>query len=214
MSQIASTLERLNVINNGFSRPVWTIESAQGKLYLKGERSTALSGINKFMIFCDDGTPLLYTIFDPVGRDKEVMAMPAHSLMIDGRVYPVKAVSREMKNGWFNSVYRLSNRETGALRSANHVGLVVRFAPYAAGSLPGFRPHADIGWKRQASWHSGTIANNCATHLRPPAPPSRPRCLHLRPFRLHQLRSLHPKAMPVILTDRRGARRMDARATG
>jgi hypothetical protein len=151
-----ATLERLNVINNGFSRPVWTIESAQGKLYLKGERSTALSGINKFMILCDDGTPLLYTIFDPVGRDKEVMAMPAHSLMIDGKVYPVKAVSREMKNGWFNSIYKLSNREIGALRSANHVGLAVRFT-YEAGVFLGF-DHMPISGGRDKLLG---ILNNC-----------------------------------------------------
>ncbi|MDA9512077.1 hypothetical protein XI04_03185 [Bradyrhizobium sp. CCBAU 11430] len=93
------TLERLNVVNNGVTRPVWTVESAQGKLYLKGERSTAVAGVNKFMILCDAGGPLLYTIFDPVGRDEEVMAMSAHSLMIDGKPYPIKAVSKEIKNG-------------------------------------------------------------------------------------------------------------------
>lgn len=132
-----ATLERLNVINNGFSRPVWTIESTQGKLYLKGERTTALSGVNKFMILCEDTHPVLYTIFDPVGRDKELMAMPAHSLMIDGKVYPVTAVSKELKNGWFNSVYNLSSREANALRSANYVGIAVRFT-YEAGVFLGF----------------------------------------------------------------------------
>ena len=48
------------------------------------------------------------------GRDKELMAMPAHLLMIDGEVYPVKAASKEIKNGWFDSIYRLSNREISA----------------------------------------------------------------------------------------------------
>ena len=132
-----ATLERLNVVNNGVSRPVWTIESALGKLYLKGERSSALSGINKFIILCDGSSPLLYTIFDPVGRDQEVMAMTAHSLMIDGKAYPVKAISTEMKNGLFNSIYKLSNRDIGALRSANHVGLAVRFT-YEAPVFLGF----------------------------------------------------------------------------
>jgi hypothetical protein len=151
-----ATLERLNVINNGFSRPVWTIESAQGKLYLKGERSTTLSGINKFMILCDDGGPLLYTIFDPLGRDKEVMAMPVHSLMLDGRVYPVEALSKEMKNGWFNSIYRLTNREVGALRSANHVGVAVRFT-HEAGVFLGF-DHMPISGGRDKLLG---ILNNC-----------------------------------------------------
>lgn len=132
-----ATLVRLNVINNGFSRPVWTIESAEGKLYLKGERSTALSGINKFMIFCNAGAALLYTIFDPVGRDSEVMEMPAHSILIDDKVYPVEVASKEMKNGWFNSIYRLSTREIAALRSAKHVGIAVRHT-FDAGVFLGF----------------------------------------------------------------------------
>ena len=32
------TLQKLNVVNNGRTRPSWTIESVEGNLYFKGER--------------------------------------------------------------------------------------------------------------------------------------------------------------------------------
>jgi hypothetical protein len=139
------TLERLNVVNNGTTRPVWTIESAAGQLYLKGERTTEISGINKFMLVCDgDRKIALYAIFDALRRDDELMRMSAPSLLIDDQVYRIDAVSKSIRNGWFNGIYNLSVREIQALQKAQRVGVTLQFN-YDAPVFLGFQgmPIAD-----------------------------------------------------------------------
>ena len=121
------TLERLNVVNNGTTRPVWTIESV-GQLYFKGERTTAVSGINKFILLCGEDRKLgLYAVFDALGRDDEMMQMSAPFLHVDGQVYRLDVVKKLIRNGWFNGVYNLSNREIQALRNAQRVGVTIQF---------------------------------------------------------------------------------------
>jgi hypothetical protein len=131
------TLERLNVVNNGRTRPVWTIESADGRLYLKGQRVTAESGINKFIVYCEAQRTYLLAIFDTLRRDDELMKMPAHSLLIDGEAYPVTASSKRIQNGLFNVIFNLSSRERSALRKAENVGVAVQLT-YQAPVFLGF----------------------------------------------------------------------------
>lgn len=137
-------LERLNVVNNGRTRPKWTLESAEEHLYLKGERLSDESGINKFMLMCVQREPILYVIFDALRRDKELMRMSAHSLLINDDVYRITVESREVRNGWFNGTYRLSSKEIEALRKAERVGVTIQFA-YGAPVFLGFQemPVAD-----------------------------------------------------------------------
>ncbi|OKO89810.1 hypothetical protein AC629_05950 [Bradyrhizobium sp. NAS80.1] len=122
-----ATLERLNVVNNGRTRPVWTIESGDGRLYLKGQRITEESGINKFIIACDNRRTILFAVFDTLRRESELMKMPAHSLLIDDQPYPVNAELKQTQNGLFNVAYKLSPQEISALRRAETVGVAVRF---------------------------------------------------------------------------------------
>ena len=44
-------LKELNVVNFGFDKPVWTVESRNGLVYLKGQRDTEY-GLNKFILGC------------------------------------------------------------------------------------------------------------------------------------------------------------------
>jgi hypothetical protein len=133
------TMERLNVINNGKTRAVWSIESGGGQLYLKGERITEISGINKFMLICGADRKLgLYVIFDALGRDDELMKMSAPSLQIDKQVYRLDAVSKSIRNGWFNGIYNLSIREIEGLRNAQRVGVTLQFS-YDAPVFLGFQ---------------------------------------------------------------------------
>ena len=121
------TLERLNVVNYGRTRPVWTIESTELGVYVKGERVTAMSGINKFMLFCTSGQATLYVIFDALSREDELLKMPAHSLLVDGQVYRIQPIDKSITNGWFNGTYNLSLPQVNALRKAAEVGVALQF---------------------------------------------------------------------------------------
>ncbi|PSO14814.1 hypothetical protein [Bradyrhizobium sp. MOS003] len=131
------TLERLNVVNNGRTRPVWTIESTDGQLYLKGQLTTEESGINKFILYCEKRRAFLLAIFDTLRRDTELMNMAAHSLLIDGQVYRLRPDSKRIQNGLFKVTYTLSQKEIVALRKGENVGVAIQVS-YEAPIFLGF----------------------------------------------------------------------------
>lgn len=134
-----SKLVALNVVNNGVGRTAWTVESASGALYLKGERET-WRGINKFIIECDRGRPILYVIFDPEGRGDEIEMLGAQSVMIDGNLFPISS-ARVMKpkliNGWVNAAYALNGDLLGRIIAAKTVGIAFQ-AMFGAPVFLGF----------------------------------------------------------------------------
>ncbi|MGC0396321.1 hypothetical protein ACVMFA_003568 [Bradyrhizobium liaoningense] len=65
------------------------------------------------------------------------MNMAAHSLLIDGRVYPVSPDSKRIQNGLFNVAYSLSQKEIFALRKGENVGVAIQ-AAYEAPIFFGF----------------------------------------------------------------------------
>jgi hypothetical protein len=127
----------LNVINNG-SKPVkWTIESAPGGLYLKGEQETAI-GMNKFMLVCPASRdPMhLYAIFDAGENTNALMAWPTNWLFVDARQLRIddRLLDKSVKNGWINLVYRVDKVLLAAIVGANSaIGVGLSPTPGAAG---------------------------------------------------------------------------------
>ena len=118
-------LKALGIVNDGFLKPIWTVESNSGLVYLKGERDTVY-GINKFMLICERGHKLvLHTIFDAKNRDEQLLAFPAHSLVIDGKEAPISPAFKKVANGWFNSEYALTAKQVASIRRAKSVGVIV-----------------------------------------------------------------------------------------
>lgn len=121
-----SDLAAMRVINNGFDRTSWTLESQGGFNYLKGERDTVY-GINKFILACP--TPrsfVLHMIMDPQGRQEEVMGMRAHTLVIDDKHQALKPIRREIKNGWFNGSYELTIQQVRAIGQSQAIGVILQ----------------------------------------------------------------------------------------
>jgi hypothetical protein len=134
---LLDTLKKLNAVTYGFQKPTWSIESNNGDLYLKGQRQTVY-GLNKFIMFCLHPRQMtLYAIFDPQRRDNELLAFPAHSLVIDEKSEPIRPLKKEIKNGWFNAFYALTPSEVSRIARAQSVGVIVRPA-YDAPAFLGF----------------------------------------------------------------------------
>ena len=117
-------LEKLNVINNGYSQTKWTVESNDGVIYLKGERDST-HGIQKFIIACSEGKPILNIYIEPGGHQQELMNFPSHQLIIDGAKYPVQPVSKQFPQ-LFSAVYNLSRDHIRHLSVAEYVGVTIR----------------------------------------------------------------------------------------
>lgn len=133
-------LRKLGVVNEGIEKPKWTVESLEGgTLYLKGERRTVW-GINKWMVFCagNNNTAQLAVIFDPQGRQKEVMSMSAHSLLFGNVQMRVQPTARTITNGWYNALIPITPQVARAMVSASTVGVAVQYA-YGAPSFLGFQ---------------------------------------------------------------------------
>ncbi|WP_143035716.1 hypothetical protein [Bradyrhizobium sp. Rc2d] len=122
-----SQLSELNVVNNGVTRPKWTVESISDGIYLKGERNTVF-GINKFILTCQSKNVGLYIIFDPQNREQEVLRFTADYLVVDGvraRIDHARAF-RSVKNGWINAGYTLTEGQLSAIANAKTVGVAMQ----------------------------------------------------------------------------------------
>ena len=120
------TLKLLNIVNYGFTKPQWTIESHSGFIYLKGERDTD-KGRNKFIVICSAQSQMqLFVMFDSGGHDSELLHFPTHFLVTDERSQPISPVSKEIKDGAITLQYNLSTAQLTSMLQAKTVGLTVR----------------------------------------------------------------------------------------
>lgn len=72
------------------------------------------------MLICERGHKLvLHIIFDAKNRDEQLLAFPAHSLVIDGKEAPISPAFKTVANGWFNSEYTLTAKQV-RLDTASH----------------------------------------------------------------------------------------------
>ena len=124
-----SRLEVLGVINNGFERTRWSIESGGDFMYLKGERDS-MHGINKFMLLCGGKRLGLAFVFDPLKQGDEVLRMGSQSLMINGEPIPIsnlKSEPTQLYNGLVNASFRATPELLRRIRSAKTVGIAFQF---------------------------------------------------------------------------------------
>lgn len=154
-----AVLEKLNVINYGMGSTIWSVESNGGMVYLKGQRETQY-GINKFLLLCagEEGI-VLHMIFDPQGRQDEVLNMHAHSIVINGKDEPIKVYKSSIENGWFNGSYPISKSQLLKIMKADSVGVILRWS-YDAPIFLGFNamPFAEGREKLKG------LVNNCRTN--------------------------------------------------
>lgn len=128
------TLKRLNVVNNGIKQVVWTIESIEGAVYLKGHRET-LYGMQKFLLVLpSEGQMYMYVIFDGGQRASEIMAMEYDKLSIDGEILPLQElrIQRFNDNGRINLMYQVTPEILAKLGSAKRIGYYLQHLPDAA----------------------------------------------------------------------------------
>ena len=123
-------MEALNVVQSGYEEVTWTIEKLpEGLTYLKGEMNT-WRGVNKILVYCaPDGTGLkVHAIFDPEGREDEIMEMlKAHSFCLDGDYIPIppeRLISKTEANGWINVVFDLDEALVHRLLKTKQIGLI------------------------------------------------------------------------------------------
>jgi len=137
----ASRLIALHVVNNGKSPTVWSVESTGYGIYLKGQRDTVW-GLGKLLLRCgSQKAPLIATaIFDPWGRQEEIVAMPVTLFYIDGtptRIPQESVMGPLLNNGWINIAFRLNPKMIAKLKSSKSVGLAVQ-KTLRAGMFAGF----------------------------------------------------------------------------
>jgi hypothetical protein len=132
-------LKRLNVINDGQTPTVWSVESTNGLLYLKGQRDTAF-GINKFLLACTSEGVDLTVVMSPLPNDP-LPPTTAVSLVTDDKRYPLEdhiAKAPELNNGSVFTSFILPPDLVQAMQIAHKVGIefqFVRDAPTFAGFL-------------------------------------------------------------------------------
>jgi len=132
-----SELLRLNVINNGQSPAVWSVESANGVVYLKGQRDTVF-GTNKFVMACSTQGVDLTIMLDPVANGP-LPPTGAISLVADEREYRIENFLNGepvLRNGSVFATFILPLGIVRVVEAAHEVGVtfqVDRDAPTYVG---------------------------------------------------------------------------------
>ena len=136
-----SRLIALQVVNNGKGNTVWTVESHDSGIYLKGQRDT-LWGRGKLLLQCgpQKNTLAATAIFDPWDRQAEIVKMPVILFMIDGKQAQIpqkSVVGPFVNNGWINVAVILSGELVARMKTAKTVGVAVQYTPVSS-SFAGF----------------------------------------------------------------------------
>jgi hypothetical protein len=132
-------LIRLNVVNNGQSPTVWSVESAEGGVYLKGQRDTAF-GINKFILGCTTRGVDLIVVLNPVAYGP-LPPTSAVSLVVDDREYPIENMlygAPQLNNGSVFVTFLLPLDLVRLIEVAHEVGVMFQ-ADRDAPTYAGFR---------------------------------------------------------------------------
>jgi hypothetical protein len=124
---------QLKVIDNGFKKTKWTVESYKvnnvDKLYVKGERDT-WSGVNKLIVYCStaNNKPMLETVFDVGNARDEVNALPSQFLVMDNIRYSIDQlragpVTITEPSGYIQAIYSLTPEYATQLMKAKTAGV-------------------------------------------------------------------------------------------
>jgi hypothetical protein len=132
-------LRELGVVSEGTGPTTWSIVSVDGGMYLKGTRNTVF-GLQKLILLCapkGSGHRLeMMAIFDPQGRESEVVRMGAVSLLLDGNRIFMPFGSLSMKptnrNGWIDIMVPLNAQLVAKLAKAKTAGVAVQYTYEAA----------------------------------------------------------------------------------
>lgn len=122
-------LIRLNVVNNGQSPTVWSVESVNGVIYLKGQRDTAF-GVNKFILACSTKGALLTVVLNPVANGP-LPPTGAVSLVADDKEYPIENYldgTPVLHNGSVFVTFVLPRDILYGVEAAHEVGVTFQFA--------------------------------------------------------------------------------------
>jgi hypothetical protein len=128
-----STLQRLNVVNNGITAVKWSIESLDEALYLRGSQDT-MFGSNKFLIvFPPNRNPYIHIIFTGGANADSVMQMPTDRLEIDGEYFDMEElrIDRTNSDGMINAMYKIDESMMNRLARATKVGMLFQWTSEA-----------------------------------------------------------------------------------
>ena len=154
-------LKKSRIVNGGYAKEKWSVKAAPNgtAMYLLGERDTVY-GIQKFIVWCAAQNDLrLYIVFDPQGRQEEVMQFGAQSLELDGAVIPYEkfATGRpKIVNGWLNADYKIPIEIAKKIGEADSVGFHFQYSREGAV----FLGISELGFREGKALYKG-IKHSC-----------------------------------------------------
>jgi hypothetical protein len=131
-------LTLLNVVNNGRQRPIWSIESIEEGLYLRGVQETVY-GRGKAAFLCSKGRVVYLSLYQAgATRAREIASGRwYHSVLVDGKSLPLDQRTTARATGdEISTEIPLSREQTLAIASSASVGhamQITRDAPSFVG---------------------------------------------------------------------------------
>lgn len=117
-------LMRLNVVNNGRKRPVWSIEVVEGAQYLRGMQDNVY-GQGKAILLCYDNRILYQSHYQAGTEMANSIASGGwfHSLLVDDKTLPLPEPARISATGnEIYTVFALTSEQALAIASSSSMG--------------------------------------------------------------------------------------------
>lgn len=127
-------LRDLNVVNGGFTREEWSIQSIEGSLYVRGERDTYFGHQKLLLTYNPDKIQFDFTaVFEARNREEELNMMRQVDIECDSHMINVSSRSyrTEIINGYFIIAIPISINEARMIAASESAGVYMRFGPEA-----------------------------------------------------------------------------------
>ena len=151
----------LNVTNNGWKKPKWSIEAVEGGQYLRGMQESVY-GQGKAIFFCGDGQIFFRSYYQTGTEDAKSIASGGwyHSLFVDGKTIvlpkPIEANASGME---IATLFLLTSNQTMAIASSSSMGHAMQISRDAP-TYVGYRIHIPISESQKV----GAFLRNCLKH--------------------------------------------------
>lgn len=123
------TLEKLGVVTGGETKPVWSLQAADGALYARGE-ADSLYGYRKVILGHKVGNGFFFhAVIEALGREKELCEHGIVEIVVNGDEYRIdisERCQRKPLNGDVNLNANLTQEEADLLAYSKSFGVQIR----------------------------------------------------------------------------------------
>jgi hypothetical protein len=127
-------LLRLRVITGGQTEVLWSVQTRNELIYVRGERDSIFGHHKVMLCYTKNGDFLFWSVVEAQGREEQLTKLGLVEIIVNGEetIFDVsERSSRILVNGFVNIIVKISYEEAKTIAHSNSFGVRVRFSEEA-----------------------------------------------------------------------------------